>query len=439
MIPSRAFVLVAVGPVLLSLATLADKSLVWPMLGLDGAVLLLAAFDALLARKRLVHVDRRAPNVMSIGKPNHVELEVRSYASRKLNVEISQDLFEGASPDGLPVKLSLPAKGRARVKYRVVPGRRGAYELGDHFVRYHSPLGLWIRQLRIPQRSFLKVYPDIQAVRAYELQAMKDRDVAGVRASRRRGGESEFERLREYRRGDEFRSIDWKATARNSKLIAREYQLERNQNVLFLLDAGRLMTAEAQGLSLFDHALNATLMLSHVASRAGDQVGLLAFSDTVKSYAPCAGGAGAASRIVQAAYHLHPEITETNFGAAIEQLGIRVKKRTLIVLFTQIVDDVAAQELLKLMRGLLPRHLPLLVPFRDIEVDALALGQTPDTAEATGTGPFVRAAAAELVSFRDRLVRDLKRRGAHVLDCTPGDLTPALINRYLEIKARHLL
>lgn len=439
MIPSRAFVLVALGPVLLSFATLADKSLIWPMIGLDAVVVLIAALDAFLGRKRQIVIERRAPRVMSVGKPNTVELDVKSRANRKLRVEIAQDLFPKATADELPLRVKLGPRGGARVRYRIVPNRRGAYELGDHFVRYHSPLGLWIRQLRIPQRNFVKVYPDIQAVRAFELMAMKDRDVAGIKASRRRGGESEFERLREYRRGDEFRSIDWKATARNNKLIAREYQLERNQNVLFLLDAGRLMTAEAMGLSLFDHALNATLMLSHVAARAGDQIGLLAFSNEVKSYAPCASGSNAAQRIVQAAYHLHPDITETNFSSAFEQVGIRVKKRTLVVLFTQIVDDVAAAELLKLLRGLLPRHLPLLVPFRDIEVDALALGQTADTAPGITAAPYVRAAAAELVSFRDKLVRDLKRRGAHVLDCTPGELTPALINRYLEIKARHLL
>ncbi len=439
MIPSRVFVLVAVGPVLLSLATLVDKALLWPMLMLDGGILLLAAFDAFLNRKRLVSVERRAPHVMSIGKPNSVELDVRSHAGRRLKVEVAQDLFEGATPDGLPIQVDLAKRGRASVRYRVIPGRRGAYHLGDHHVRYASPLGLWVRQLRIPARSFIKVYPDIQQVRTFELLAMKDRDVAGVRASRRRGGESEFERLREYRRGDEFRSIDWKATARNNKLIAREYQLERNQNILFLLDAGRLMTAEAHGLSLFDHALNATLMLSHIAARAGDQVGLLAFSDSVKSYAPCAGGSNAAARIVQAGYHLHPEITETNYSNAIEQVGTRVKKRTLIVLFTQVVDDVAAAELLRLLRGLLPRHLPLIVPFRDTEVDALAMGETLDTQGSDAAAPYVRAAAAELVSFRDRLIRELKRRGAHILDTSPNDLTPSLINKYLEIKARHLL
>jgi uncharacterized protein (DUF58 family) len=438
-IPSRLLVLLAVGPLGLAIATLVDRSLIDTMLLVDAGIVLLALVDALLARKPVVGVTRRAPRVFSVGKPNVVQLELKSSARRRLSVQISDDLFEHATADGLPGEVDITARGRAQVKYRVVPARRGAYALGDHFVRYGSPLGLWIRQVRIAARSPVKVYPDIQAVRVYDLLAMKDKDVAGVRAARRRGGESEFERLREYRRGDEFRSIDWKATARNKKLISREYQLERNQNVLFLLDAGRLMTAEAHGLSLFDHALNATLMLSHIAARAGDHVGLLAFADTIKGYAPPVGGAGATARIVQASYHLHPDITETNFSVAVEQIGMRVKKRTLVVLFTQVVDDVSAKELMRQLRGLLPRHLPLLVPFRDVEIDALALGQAPEVEGYSGTAPFVRGAAAELVSFRDRLLRDVKRRGALVLDCPPADLTPALINRYLEIKARHLL
>jgi len=439
LIPSRLLVLFAVGPLALAVATLVDHDLIGPMLMVDAGIVLVAAIDALLARKAAVSVTRRAPRVFSVGKPNVVHLELKSSARRRLAVQVKDDLFENATADGLPGEVSLPKRGRAELKYRVIPARRGAYTLGDHFVRYGSPLGLWIRQVRIAASSPVKVYPDIQAVRVYDLLAMKDKDVAGVRAAKKRGGESEFERLREYRRGDEFRSIDWRATARNSKLIAREYQLERNQNVLFLLDAGRLMTAEAHGLSLFDHALNATLMLSHIAARAGDSVGLLAFADTVKSYAPPVGGTGATARIVQASYHLHPAITETNFSVAVEQIGMRVKKRTLVVLFTQVVDEVASRELLRQLRGLLPRHLPMLVPFRDIEIDALADGQSQEVSGYVGTAPYIRGAAAELVSFRDRLIRDVKRRGALVLDCPPADLTPSLINRYLEIKARHLL
>ena len=431
MIPSRALVLLAILPLALAAATLADRTLLLPMLAADLGIALVAALDAWLSRRALVSVKRHAPAVLSIGRPNLITLELRSSARRRLEVSVTDDLFDTAACDDLPATLALPARGLATARYHVRPTRRGAHVLGDHHVRYLSPLGLWIRQVTVPAASPVKVYPDVQAVRAYELMARQDRDPAALKSSRRRGGESEFERLREYRRGDEFRSIDWKATARRQKLISREYQLESNQNILFLLDAGRLMTARSAGLSLFDHALNATLMLSHVAARGGDRVGLLAFADGIKSYAPPVGGAGAARQIIQAGYDLHPDLVETDYAAAFEHVGLRVRKRSLVVLFTQVVDDVAAAELLRLMRGVMPRHLPLMVILRDVEIDAMVEG--PDE------GPYVRGAAAELASFRDRLVRDLKRQGALVLDVAPGQLTPALINRYLEIKARHLL
>jgi len=431
MIPSRALVLLALFPLGLALATLADRSLLVPMLACDLGIALFAGLDALLARRPLVSVARFSPSVLSIGKPNVVTLEVRSLSRRKLSVQVAEDLWDTAESADLPLRLDLPARGLVTARYRVVPSKRGAHAIGDTHVRYLSPLSLWIRQVNVDAETRVKVYPDVQAVRAYELMARQDRDPSALRASRKRGGESEFERLREYRRGDEFRSIDWRATARRQKLISREYQLESNQNVLFLLDAGRLMTARAEDLSLFDHALNATLMLSHVAARGGDRVGLLAFADEIKSYAPPTGGAGAARHIIQAGYDLHPDIVETSYAAAFEHVGLRVRKRSLVVLFTQVVDDVAAAELLRLMRGVMPRHLPLMVLLRDVDVDALA--------EGGGVDPYVRGAAAELSSFRDKVVRDLKRHGALVLDVAPGQLTPQLINRYLEIKARHLL
>lgn len=439
MVPSRALVLLFAGPLVLSFFTLLDRGLIVPMLLTDGAIALLALLDALLARRRLVTVVRRAPAVLSIGRPNVISLDVRSLARRKLHVRVQEDLFPSAESEELPLETDLPPRGHATLKYRVTPSRRGAHVLGDHYVRYPSPLGLWIRQYPISARSPVKVYPDLEAVRGYELLARQDRDPAGVRASRRLGGESEFERLREYRREDEYRSIDWRATARRKKLTAREYQLESDQNVVFLIDAGRLMTAESANLSLFDHALNATLMLSHVASRGGDKVSMMAFAEEVLAYAPLTGGARATRKIVQAGYDIEPDLAPTNYRAAFEALAVRVKKRTLVVLFTQVVDEVAAAELEKLMRGLMPRHLPLLVLLRDVDVDALALGHSGEAAALAGVGPYLRGAAAEILSFRDKLVRRLKQHGALVLDVAPGDLTPALINRYLEIKARHLL
>jgi uncharacterized protein (DUF58 family) len=403
----------------------------------DGLLALVVAIDALLAASRPITVERRAPAVFSVGRPNVVTLEVSSFARRKLRVQVKDDLFFGAEGTDLPVEMDLGPGKRATGTYRVCPTRRGAYELGDHFVRYPSPLGLLIRQLRIRARTPVKVYPDVALVRTYELLARQDRDAALVR-TRMRGGESEFERLRDHQKDDEFRRIDWKATARRHKLIARDYQLERNQNVVCLLDCGRLMTAESEGLSHFDHALNANLMMAHVAARSGDQVGLLAFADHVLRYLPPAGGARAGQRLIQASYDLHPTLVESNYAAAFDMLSLRLRKRSLVVLFTQLVDDVAAQSVLRLMRGLLPRHLPLFVLFRHLEVDDLTEPRAPAASD-TPLDLYVRSAAAEINLWREKLVRDLRAGGALVLHVAPKKLTPALVSRYLEIKARQLL
>ena len=435
MIPSRTLVLLLLAPLALGLAVVADTSLVWPMLAVDGAIALGAVIDAVWARKALVVVERSVePGVFSLGRPNVVRLSFRSRANRALQIEVRDDLFDHAEADGFPLLVDLPPRGRATATYRVTPGRRGRYTLGDHWVRYRSPLGLWTRQLRQRAQDEVRVYPDVQAVRAYELMARQNRDSEMVRATRMRGGESEFEALREYTRDDEYRSIDWRATANKRRLITRQYQLERNQSIVFALDCGRLMTARTDGLPLFDHALNSALLLSHVAVRAGDNVGIFTFSDQVHSYVPPSSGTQVARRLVQATFDVHAELRESNVQQAFARVGAQLRRRSLIVLFTQVIDDTGAAELLKTVRGLRPRHLPLCIVFQDPDLEAAARGERVDDA-----GLYESAAAAELLAARDKLLRDLKQSGALVLDVPPRALTSALIARYLDIKVRHLL
>ena len=330
----------------------------------------------------------------------------------------------------------------------MIPRRRGAHAIGDTVVRYGSPLGLWKRQLRFPGHQAVRVYPDVHSVRTWELLARQDRQHSLTRTTRKLGGESEFEQLRDYSRDDDFRSIDWKATARRGKLTARQYQLESNQNLMFLLDGGRLMTAETAGLSLFDHALNSTLMLAHIAARGGDRVGLISYADEVLAFVPPSAGRKAVQTLIAAGYALHPAMVESEPEKAFHVLNLRVRKRTLVVLFTQVIDERSAEELIRFTRGLSPRHLPLIVLFRDVEVHALLTGeaaapegrpQAPSKARIGDVELYQRGAAAEIVAWRDQLLRSLKNHGALVLDVDPSGLTPALINRYLEIKARHLL
>lgn len=437
MIPSRILVLLMLIPLGFAVAVVADRGMLWPMFAADAFIALVALADAALARRPLVDVRRTSREVFSIGRANPVTLELRSRSSRRLHVEVNDDLFDHAAAAELPLALDLKAGARAQATYRVIPRRRGTYALGAHTLRYRSPLGLWIRQLRVPANQPVRIYPDVQAVRDYELLARQSRDAA-ARATRRRGGASEFEALREYQRDDEYRRIDWKATARRHKLIARQYQLERDQSIVFMLDAGRLMSAESDDLSLFDHALNATLMLTYVASRGGDQVGLMTFADRVLTYLPPGPGKSASQRLIRSLFSVHPELVETDYEGAFTQLGPRLRKRSLVVLFTQIQNHNAAQQLLRLARGLQPRHLPLIILLRDpavealVQIDAAQFG--PDARQ-----PYVTAAAAETLSWQGRLIRDLKRAGALVLDVFPRELSPSLINRYLEIKARQML
>jgi uncharacterized protein (DUF58 family) len=434
MIPSSRFVVLALAPLAVAVASVLVPSLVRPMLGLDALLALVAAIDALLARQALVLVEREAPKVLSVGRDNAIKLQVRSLARRPLVVSLTDDLPAEAVASDLPATVRLPARGRATVTYHLRPSLRGAHALGAHHVRYPSPLGLWLRQLRLPAEDAVKVFPDVKAVRTYELLARQNREAALVRAVRLRGGESEFERLREHVKDDEFRTIDWKATARRQRLISREYQQERNQSIVCMVDCGRLMTTESGGLSHLDHALNAVLMMSHVAARSGDHVGLIAYDTKVRAFVPPGGGARATQRVIQSTYDLHPTMVEPDHRAAFDFLSRRVRRRALVILFTQVIDDVAAGSVLRLMRGISSRHLPLCALFRDGALDAMV-----DSPPAGIDDLYRRGAAAEAILWRDRLVRDLKAGGALVLHTLPNRLTPALVNRYLEVKAQQML
>jgi uncharacterized protein (DUF58 family) len=435
-VPSYRLVLLAVVPLLLGAITALEPGLVWAMLLCDLGIVVVAAGDAFLGRRVVVRVEREPPRIFSVGRPNLVRLHVSSTARRDLAVLVNDDTAPSLATEGLPKRTDVAAGSRVLVTYHVRPGRRGLYELGDHHLRWPTPLGLWQRQLRIRSRHPVRVYPDVQAVRSYELLARQSLENRLVRTVRLRGGENEFEALRDYQRDDDYRAIDWKATARRQKLITREYQQERNQSVLCMLDCGRLMTAESQGLSQLDHALNAVLMLSHVATRAGDQMGLCAFDTRVRAYLPPQGGRRSVQRVIAASYDIHAQIVETDFEAAYGFLSQRLRKRSLVVLFTQVVDEVSAREVVRTVHALGPRHLPLAVLFRDDTLDQMAepRGQAGGPADL-----FQRAAAAEAILWRDRLVRQLEEAGALVLHISPRKLTLGLINRYLRIKAQRLL
>jgi uncharacterized protein (DUF58 family) len=433
-IPSRLLVWLMVVPLGLAVVTLVDPTMVWTMLAVDLGIGLVAGLDAVAARRPLVTLGAELPGVLSLNRPQRVTVSLRSSSRRRLSVELTADLFEHASASDLPARLELPSGGYAEAVFHVTPHRRGAYGVGPYYVRYPSPLGLWARQLRLGTSAPVRVYPDLAHLRTFELLARRDRDHALVHAVRLKGGESEFERLRDYARDDEYRSVDWKATARRQKLTSREYQQERNQNLLFMLDAGRQMMGEVGGLTLFDHALNSMLMLAQLATRNGDRVGLVGFDDSVRAFVTPSGGRSAVRRLIQASYDLHPRLVEPDFDRAFEQVALRVKRRSLLVLLTQVRDGATRDRIIRRLRGAARRHLPLVVVFRDSDVEELLLPGQGDALEL-----YTRGAAAEFLRWRDSFIVELRRAGAHVLEAAGGGLLAPLINSYLAIKARQLL
>jgi len=337
LIPGRTLVMALLLPAVLSFVSFFDRSFLAVAIMVDCVIFLIALVDAALVWKLELNIVRKSPGTASLARSFSIELRVQNSGPRSLSLQVQQDLPNTMVATDLPLLVNIPSKEVRRTQFRMKAMQRGAHTLGAHYLRLRSPVGFWVRQLVIPAEDSIRVYPDVQAVRHYELLARQNRDIFSSRVTRQRGGDTEFERLRDYLPDDEYRRIDWKATARRRKFTVREFQLERNQNVMFLLDCGRSMTSVWNDLSALDHALNSILMMSHVAVRRGDQVGLVAFDDKVRRLVKPRSGISASNRIIQSVYDLFPARVESNYEQAFQTFRTQVRKRTLVIFITHVL------------------------------------------------------------------------------------------------------
>jgi uncharacterized protein (DUF58 family) len=280
------------------------------------------------------------------------------------------------------------------------------------------------------------VYPDMKQIAEYAVLARTNRlSLMGVRRTRKIGQDNEFERLRDYSHDDNYKHIEWRTTARRNKLTVKDYQTNQSQRILFLLDCGRMMTNVAHDLSLLDHSLNAMLMMSYVALRQKDQVGLICFSDQVHTFVPPRGGMKQMNQLLHASFDRFPRLVESRYDEAFLYLSQNCKKRSLVVLITNLIDEVNARQVEQYLGSLVGRHLPLGVLLRDQHLFAAA-----DSPYARSEAMlFKAAAAAEILTWRHQVLTDLEHKGVLMIDTFPQDMTAPLVNRYLEIKARRLL
>ena len=429
--------LIALGlPCMLTFGLLYDPQLLPLILLIDLVIPLLAILDLFtLPGQNSFQIQREMLRVASLQKKHRVTLHVSNLGRASRTVWIRDDLPPEFTRQPLDFILPLGPRSRTTVNYDLQASRRGAYQLREVQVRARSLLGLWQRFLRYPLEAAIHVYPDMQQLAKFALLARTNRlSMMGVRRTRKVGGENDFERLRDYTLDDNHKFIDWRSTARRQKLTVKDFQTSQSQRLIFLLDCGRLMTNESAGLSLLDHALNAALMLSFVALRQGDSVGMICFSDRVRSFVPPKGGMNQMNQLLHASFDRFPELVESRYDLAFMQLATHCKKRSLVILISNVIDEVNAHQVQSYLGTQVGKHLPLGVLMRDHQLfDAVDQEPTDDA------GLFRAAAAAEILSWRHQVLRDLEHQGVLALDVFPEDMTAPLVNSYLNIKARHLL
>jgi uncharacterized protein (DUF58 family) len=398
--------------------------------GLLLALLALAILDAVrLKRLPSPRVQRHMPGSLALGRWGEVRLEVEHDLAQPLSIQLFDHVPGGLSFENLPLPVELQPGQCSHIGYRLRPLKRGHFTFAHCEIRLPSPLGLWLDKRILNLSHHTRVYPDFAHLYGGQLLAVDNwLSQLGVRQRQRRGLGLEFHQLREFREGDSLRQIDWKATARQRTPIAREYQDERDQQIMFLLDCGRRMRSQDGELSHFDHALNACLLLSYVALRQGDAVGLCTFAGDKARYLAPIKGTDQLNVLLNTVYYLASTQRPADYPAAINQLLARQKRRALVVLVTNLRDE-DDEELLTAVKRLGRQHRVLVVSLREEVLDHLRQAPVQTLPEA-----LTYCGTVDYLNARAELHEQLRAHGVPVLDARPNELGAALVTRYLSWK-----
>jgi uncharacterized protein (DUF58 family) len=383
-----------------------------------------------------VTISREFGGRFAMGANTEVKLHIQNGSNRSLSLIVKDEYPPGMILSGMREgPIDVEAQSTATLIYEVKPPRRGRFEFGQTALRFRSPFRLVWCQMNVVEPITVKVYPNIRRAREAELKALGARSVVSShRKTSWRGEGREFESMRDYVRGDELRHISWTATARRGKLTTRQYQIERDQTILIALDAGRLMTARIEQETKLDSAVHATLALFSAAGRAGDNAGLVVFGRRIKSYLPPGRGRDHIESALEALHAVEPEMIEPSYPHAFEFIAANSKRRALVVLLTDLVDEEGSKELLTSLHILRPRHLPLVVTIADRDLKAV-VRKVPDSVRDL----FTQSVAEEIIHHREAALRWVESVGGLALDVTAAALAPALLETYLRVKERGLL
>lgn len=398
----------------------------------NAAVAVLAALDWWLAPPpSSVTVIRTMPEIVTLGEQATIRWELRHDRRRDVRVSIADELAPSLGADTRRATCRVPPRGTAVSEARLRPTRRGRFDPTEFAVRTFGPLGLVARQATTHVPGRLRVYPSFHSRDEAELRIDRARILeVGLRSAKGRGGGTEFDQLRDYTPDDEFRRIDWAATARTGSPVVRTYHAERNQTVVCLLDNGRVMAGRVAEVPRVEHAMDAVMALTTVATRLGDRAGLVAFDREVRAVVPPGQGSHQLARVTEAMYDLGPSLVESDYRRAFAEMLARFRRRMLLVVLTDLVEQVATEMLVPALPVLVRHHLVVVASVTDPQVLRWANDDAADASQA-----YRKASAVAALAERDRTRGVLERMGATVVDAPPGRLAPELADAYLRTKA----
>jgi len=402
----------------------------------DAVVLALWAWDlSWMARPADLELRRVWSEPLGLASQGTIKLELRNFSRTSISAQIWDEAPPTFCRDLPLVQVSVPAQGASTASYPIEPRARGDAAFGDVWLRYQSPLLIAERWARARLAQTVRVYPNIEETQKMRIYLIRSRQIElEKRLKRQRGQGREFESLRDYREGDEFRDISWTATARRGKLITKVHQIERSQVVWLVLDAGRLLRTQVAGLSKLDYTINAALCLAQVAFYSGDRVGLFAYGRKPQQRVGPGRGVPQLRVLLESMAQVRAEPYEADHLYAAEHLLSLQSRRSLIVWLTDLAETAATPEVIECAAKMAGRHLVLLCVMGQPELRGLVAAPPQNAGDM-----YHYTAALEIVQRRGILLRRVRQQGALTLEVDPRGLSTALVNRYLEVKERSLL
>ncbi len=383
----------------------------------------------------LLEAARSMPQRFSNGDDNEVTIEVTSHYRTGVWLNVIDELPAQFQIRDFSHKAYLQSQQMYRFSYVLQPTERGEYYFGLLNIYVRGGLGLFSRRFRFPEATMVKVYPSFVQMRKFKIMAISDRlSEMGIKKIRSYGHQMEFDQIREYIQGDDVRSVNWKATARKGQLMVNQYQDEKSQQVFSIVDMGRTMKMPFNGFTLLDYAINTSLVLSNIAILKHDKAGLITFNEKIRCLLPARQEPHHLQTIMEMLYNQHTGFLEHNLEALYAAVKHKIPHRSLLVLFTNFESLKSAQQEMPMLRRLASSHLLMVVFFENAEMSSLMRSEARDLEDI-----YRQTIAEKFVFDKKRIVKELERNGIHAILTSPGMLTVATMNRYLEFKAKGLI